>query len=585
MRLRWALALWLVATTGLAQDEVRVRLENTPGRDKLVAVVTSVAPGPSHVGFGWVDVRLTNPGAMPHRVELELARVALYQADVGMHKTLTLGPRAEERVTLPLASSGYGFRLNIIVDGVDLAERDRPFAGSRNRAPVALLLITDDSRLAGDVRAAVRKAIVGSRYLRVAIRSVRPGRLPSHVDRMTGFPVVFVDARARGLTSERQECLSQALRAGAGVVLVGAGTLPPGSLARLLARADARSGVFGFGHWLATDSMAEFNSERFRSWYRSLPGLASKSAKPFTDARFVTYRIPGLGEVPMTAFLVLILGFALLVGPVNFYVVSRKLKRPLLLFLTVPVIGGVFTAMILGYGLASEGFGIRGVAESLTLLDQREHMAVTRCARTLYAGIEPDRLRPGPGTFVESPLVARDGRRHAQRYHVDLDDGRSIAGSALPSRTLTPMFTETIAPARVRLRFRRRDDGKLDLLAGADFAPLPSEGSIVFRDFSGQWFWNDGAERMRPVSEREGKLRFKELAAQLQVPRVLGGYRGAQPSAWVAARLEQRPLTPGSYLALVGETPLFDTLGLDVAWDRRRHVVRGTLAREDVFDR
>ena len=45
-----------------------------------------------------------------------------------------------------------------------------------------------------------------------------------------------------------------------------------------------------------------------------------------------------------------------------------------------------------------------------------------------------------------------------------------------------------------------------------------------------------------------------------------------------------RALPPGSYLALTTSAPGFDSLGLDVRYERETHVVFGILAAEEVDD-
>src|SRR5262249_39922983 len=76
--------------------------------------------------------------------------------------------------------------------------------------------------------------------------------------------------------------------------------------------------------------------------------------------------VPGLGRVPVRAFLLLILLFAVAAGPVNLFVVFRRRRQPLLALLTVPALGIGTTGAILGYGLFADGFGVQGVVRSMS---------------------------------------------------------------------------------------------------------------------------------------------------------------------------------------------------------------------------
>ena len=138
-------------------------------------------------------------------------------------------------------------------------------------------------------------------------------------------------------------------------------------------------------------------------------------------------RIAGLGKAPVTVFVMLILLFAILVGPVNFMILRRR-KKPLLALLTVPLAGFGTTFGILAYGLFHDGLGARGVITTCTLLDQTSHEAVSLQARTLFAGVAPSDMTTNPGTLVLSLRAGLRNRDVPDRwiFHADaqqLDGG------------------------------------------------------------------------------------------------------------------------------------------------------------------
>jgi hypothetical protein len=189
----------------------------------------------------------------------------------------------------------------------------------------------------------------------------------------------------------------------------------------------------------------------FASYQTVPPGLA------------VRERIPGIGEVPVRAFFFILLAFAILVGPVAYFVLRRR--RALAgLVIVVPVVGALFTLGILGFGFLSEGLGTRGVVRTFTLLDQRDHEAVTAAGRTLFASFGPSSLSILPDTVVQVPdpdeeeWPFRRGGARSPRVSLDLDRS-ALGGEILPSRTVTSFATVSRARARERLRRSRSSSG------------------------------------------------------------------------------------------------------------------------------
>ena len=99
---------------------------------------------------------------------------------------------------------------------------------------------------------------------------------------------------------------------------------------------------------------------------------------------------PGIGGVPVYGFMVLITGFAVLIGPVNYFYLQRK-RLLWLLLVTVPVTALVTSVLLVGYSIASHGFSVRSRIRSLTVLDQKSHSAVTVARLALFAGVAPSR--------------------------------------------------------------------------------------------------------------------------------------------------------------------------------------------------
>jgi len=92
--------------------------------------------------------------------------------------------------------------------------------------------------------------------------------------------------------------------------------------------------------------------------------------------------------VPIRAITVLILVFAILIGPVNVYVLSWKNRRIWLLW-TVPVISLLASGLVLGTNFTQEGFVRYTSVSSVTILDQRREEALTFGIVGFYSTLTP----------------------------------------------------------------------------------------------------------------------------------------------------------------------------------------------------
>ena len=130
--------------------------------------------------------------------------------------------------------------------------------------------------------------------------------------------------------------------------------------------------------------------------WTSRHGMSSRQQHP----EFSTFLIPGVGAVPLLAFVVLISIFAIVIGPVNYFLVWRR-KQLYLLVLTIPTIAFVTSAALFGYSVFSDGFGVQSRLRSFTMLDQYSKTAVSWNRISLYAGMTSSAgLKFSPDTAV-----------------------------------------------------------------------------------------------------------------------------------------------------------------------------------------
>ena len=91
---------------------------------------------------------------------------------------------------------------------------------------------------------------------------------------------------------------------------------------------------------------------------------------------------------PVGQFQFLVTLFAIAIGPLNYWLLKRANKLPMLLA-TVPIAAAGTTLLLFMYGLFADGFGVRARARTLTLLDQTQEEAVSWGRLSYYAGLAP----------------------------------------------------------------------------------------------------------------------------------------------------------------------------------------------------
>jgi hypothetical protein len=121
-----------------------------------------------------------------------------------------------------------------------------------------------------------------------------------------------------------------------------------------------------------------------QSRWSSRLGTSSRSS----GMEFLNFLIPGVGSVPVYAFLVLITIFTIVIGPLNYYWL-RKTRRVGALVFTVPLIASVACMLLFVYSLVADGFSIRSRIDSVTFLDQQAKSAASISRLCLYAPFAP----------------------------------------------------------------------------------------------------------------------------------------------------------------------------------------------------
>lgn len=271
-------------------------------------------------------------------------------------------------------------------------------------------------------------------------------------------------------------------------------------------------------------------------------------------------RIPGI-DVPFRPLTVLLVLFAILVGPVNLIFVRRS-KRPALLLLTIPAIALVFSVGLIGYGALAQGLDVRVASQSRGVLDQRSHQGSVHERRITFAGLAwGGGLRPGPGVVVQREIDNNFDWSNMRDYRASYGETLELDGAWLPVRNPTPHYVSVDRAARGRVDVKRGADGWT--VTNGLAAPIRL---LLFRDADGDVHAFAGpiapgrtatAEATGPDAPAMESFSGKDLLADSVKD---GGF-----------------LPRGTWIARVESSPLLDACGVDYDEVAADHVILGVL--------
>jgi hypothetical protein len=309
---------------------------------------------------------------------------------------------------------------------------------------------------------------------------------------------------------------------------------------------------------------------------------------------FMTFLVAGTGQTPVWSFLVLISGFVVVIGPVNYLVLKRR-RRLYLLLVTVPTGAAIITVSLFTYALLSDGLGVRTRARSFTRIDQRTGEMTQWSRQSYYAGLAPSGGLRFPRDAAVYPIDERPGGGSGSRRReiAWTDNQQQLRSGYLSSRQPAQFLVMTTQPSA----------HKLAIQADAGTAPpqvtnqLPTRiEHLLLRDREGRYFDAQdiapGATRVLTPSNYADAIKPLSVAHNERRPTLPNGY---ETSEWhvglfgfnsgyrrnyyydsrysnrlaapnftssileteirLAATHSQRGMEPGVYVALVDQAP------------------------------
>jgi hypothetical protein len=279
-------------------------------------------------------------------------------------------------------------------------------------------------------------------------------------------------------------------------------------------------------------------------------------------------------------FILILIGFGILVGPVNLFVFAKSGRRHRL-FITTPLIALGTSVLLVALIILIDGFGGRGMRTVLMEVrpDDGENSAyvmqeqVSRTGVLLGGGFsvsEPAAITPVPLDVSQWSRLTQDNGGGGMRYESNLRDGKlAVDGDWFQSRSEQGQLIRAIVPTRGRIEARNAS-GTPSFMSTFEFAI----STLYFLDASGG-VWK--AENITPgkaftctaSSDADLKAFAHEAWSQLseRSRRVL--------DARQANSLHNRP---GHFIAVTEEAPAIGTLdGID--WTTTRTYITGPVAK------
>lgn len=166
------------------------------------------------------------------------------------------------------------------------------------------------------------------------------------------------------------------------------------------------------------------------------------------STQFWDWLMNNVARPPVYAFLALLSGFVLLVGPISYHF-TRRAGRGYLMFIIAPVLASITTLMLFGYGFVADGFGTKARVRQITWVDGESGKASEMNRATYFAAFRPSGGLRFPIDAAVYPVLNTDDAIErdyspVMRFNrsIELTDSEQIfRGEFLPSRTQSQFFS------------------------------------------------------------------------------------------------------------------------------------------------
>jgi hypothetical protein len=590
----------------------------------IVVVARNEPGGNSTHGYTEYVFVVTNRSAdRTHRVELTVPRDS-YSRGVGdsirsISREIEIGPGLTENVSLwqPDRPGVFGHGLGVRIDG-RLQDRAVPL----NIASGSGTSSGGHYRHYGPTFA-MKSATIGGPGGSGALLLISPGARKNLDTSKGGFQAVYNDdpigrwssrswlgyTRYDGIVVNREEweslfggpaeaqavrtALCQYTEAGGVLMILGQGPLSiPAAWKRHQTTWDGATCYAAlFGDCIHTDQrdispFGNLGSNLATSWNQTSEPFRSR--RSLSDANKNLSVVDDIG-VPVRGLFILMLLFAVVIGPLNIWLLTRW-KRRIWLLWTVPAISLVTCVAVFAYMIVAEGWQGRAMVTAFTVLDEKEQRATTLGRTAYYSPVTP-------GSGLHFHLATEVTVQGMSEYDtsgaacsLDWTRDQHLRSGWVSARVPAHFQLRKCEPRRERVTFDRKAQTATNGL-GVDIKTfwLMDENGGVFSAANigaGQQVTLQPAKLAPRGGPREpggppplGRPREPEVPRDQSLRPLYSNSEWANLTQMVTKN-PQRVLVPGSYLAILESSPFLEQ-GLDGAVRRAADsAVLGLLAEE-----
>jgi len=438
---------------------------------KDIVVSTEESQGQSYHGYAEYKVTITNNNQnQSHEVSLVMPEQTYGSGDYlsKLTRTVVVGPQSTVQVPLlqpPIPINGRGLR--VIIDGRKQKEKiwlknfehcssgsGYGYYGGPTMKRLCILLsrqVVMDDFQNGIQNALAKEEKSGSTSPFGRGRSSSPN--PSEYCHFIKSESQVSDWSENWLVYTRYD----------GIVMTAQDiqSMPQAVRATLLKYVQCGGTLLVLGHWKRqTSDVKKFQPETFTLlvtdiWQSSCDYIQSQQEKNASEIAEVFPVIPNLG-IPIRGLFALVIIFAVVIGPVNLVLLSRKKKKIWMLW-TVPLISITGSISVFAFALFSEGWRGYARTDSVTILDQANNQAATIATAGFYCP-----LTPGKGLHFEyetevTPLGLQRWNSGRPR-EIDWTLDQHLSRGWIPARVQTHFLIRKNQTRRERLNVVHLDD-------------------------------------------------------------------------------------------------------------------------------
>ncbi|WP_035602811.1 hypothetical protein [Haloferula sp. BvORR071] len=280
-------------------------------------------------------------------------------------------------------------------------------------------------------------------------------------------------------------------------------------------------------------------------------------------------------------FIVILIAFGILVGPVNLFVFAKSGRRHRL-FITTPLIALATSVLLVALIILIDGFGGRGIRVALMEVrpDDGENSAYIYQEQVSRTGVllgssftlnEPAAITPVPlSSQSQWSRLTPDNNGGGMRFESNSGDGKlEVEGDWFQSRSEQGQYLRAVVPTRGRLELRNGSGSPPSLVSTFDF----KVDKLYYTDSSGTIWFGEGIEPGKPFTCREVPV------TELRSFEAYAGTKLSVRSKQALAKLSPDPDKRGNrrFIAVTESAPGLETFK-GITWTRTSTIITGPIA-------